>query len=217
MPDPIEPNTRRNRHIAVLLLLLAAFPMIAAVAILFTVRQNDFWLAAFPGGLSIFLFGWAWRLWRTPPSGARIDFLDTGFRLTFLPHGRAPRKLDIDWSEVREIRYLSGGYSARGLDFLLTHDGALRHGLVRDSTRRDAPDLLVKRKIAVSPHTLELQGKDVVARMTEAARQAGFDIVRTSYRYLFFFSVTKWQVRRSGARRDVDLVAETRTTAPEAS
>lgn len=181
-------NRNLNKFRAIGVAFFGLCPLVPAIHMVTFLERREFWLVYMLGGVALALFALAWWIWRRPPAArAILAFNDDGFFLdvaTMFNHFEH----DVLWSDLREIRFVKGGYGVRILEFLLTHEASVRLGLVQPTTRDNAPDLLVGRKVSVPLAVLELGGSDVIGAMTEAADKAGFEIARKGWREYLIMS-----------------------------
>ena len=182
---------------AVLLTVMSVFPLFIGFSVIPMTRPDEWVFPAMfllPG---LLLLGWALWLWRKPQGrAASIDFTAKGFTLSRFRSGQVASTVAVDWYDVRELRHYAGGYGARGIEILLTHSGAKDAGLVLDTTREDASDFLVKRKLSVHGMDFEPPLSEVIERLVRAAEAAGFHVEKASSRYYFVVSVERWLIRK---------------------
>lgn len=174
--------------------MLGVIPVIAALNMMTFLRAGEYWLAFTIGAIGVAILYWAWRIWRTPPrSRAEIVVSEDGISLS-VRNLLNSFEHDIAWEDLREVVLLTGGYGARYVEFLLTHAGAEKAGLVRASTRESAPDALVRRKISVPIALLDIGTNEIIPCLQEIAEAHGYRIEKLKRREFLVLSMVHYSV-----------------------
>ena len=145
-------------------------------------------------GLCGALVFWGWRVWnRSARAGAEVRFHDGGFHLNVRTYWRQFAH-DLRWSDVERVDVQHGGYGHRIMVFHLTHDAGVRLGLVRETTRKNAPSWLVGRKLWLPISLTELSSDDLLKAFQEAAEGDGYAITKEGWREYLVMSVVRYSV-----------------------
>ena len=192
---PIARNQLVNRMPSILIAAFGLIPLWFGYDMAGFLNRDETYLIYWALAISALLFAVAVYLWRTKPkNGASIEFSDHGFTLRILRRFRGEVVYDIVWNELREIQYIEAGYNVRLVAFELTHDGAVRLGLLAKTTRRNASKILVSRSIAVPSAFFEPVGDQVVARMIVAAKSAGFKADNAKSNFYLIATRKRWLI-----------------------
>ncbi len=195
MTGEVGPGKSRNKILAVSAAVMAVFPLFIGLSSISRIRADEWWFPAMFIVPGLLLVAWAIWLWRKEQGRATtIEFTETGIVLKRLREGEVRREIAIDWKNVRELRDLTVGRGDSGIQILLDHDGAKRAGLVLETTRKDAPNFLVKRTVMIAASDIDTPRRDVIERMISAARAAGCLVERARSRHYFVMSVDRWIV-----------------------
>jgi hypothetical protein len=196
-PD-IPPNTGLNKLRAVL---IGAFGLIAlgVVALIADIPGGPRWGAmAVPFFIALGIFWYAARLYARPPkSGGSIAFRPDGFDLYIKQAFRPKRHHVFNWADLDRIVHAVGGYGVRFFEFQVTDAAAKRMGHIQPTARENRPAIFGFRTLRVSTVLIGPSADEVVARLAEAAKDAGFAIEKEKFRFGPFFNRTVFSVTKS--------------------
>lgn len=198
MIEDIPPNAGLNKLRAVIIGVFG-FVLLGVVAVIADIPGGLRWGAmAVPFVLSMAVFWYAARLYARPPnSGAEIKFTADGFELSVKLAFRTRKFMAFKWVELERIVHAAGGYGVRFFEFQITDAGAKRMGHIQPTAKVNRPALFAFRTLRAPTVLLGPDPDEVIARLTEAARAAGFVVEKQKFRFGPFFNRTTYAVTKS--------------------
>lgn len=126
--------------------------------------------------------------------GAEVSFTPGGFDMKVRMFLRRDRRYQLAWKDVEEMVLVEAPRGSDVLSFRLTHDAAVREGLIRPSTRADAPRYLVKREIVLPTRLTGIPIPEAVERFHASAALSGARLAERSSLNLLVLVRRVWAI-----------------------
>lgn len=199
MPEDIPPARNVNKLVGIGLLLLAWVPLLPIYgALRYDGIEHVFdWPAPLYGflALGLLMVGTALSLlFRPQRVGAEVFFKPGGFDVEVRAFLRRTRSHRVAWEDVEEVVLVEAPRGGDLLAFRLNHEAALRAGLIRASTRPDAPKALVRREVRLPVKLTGVTIETALSRFESSARLSGFRLVRAFSLNLVVYVRKVWRV-----------------------
>lgn len=198
IPEDITPA--RHVHLLLGVCFLGA-AVIPAIPIYGTLKYDGFgdildwpsvfyWFAAF---LVLFV-GLGLKLLFSPQRvGAEVSFEEGGFALEVRRFFLRDQSYRLDWSEIEEMKAVEAPRGGDAVSFRLSPDAALKHGLIKPTTRT-ASKKLVKREVALPISLSAVTVDEAIKRFHASAELAGAKLVEQKSFNVLVVSRKIWSV-----------------------
>jgi hypothetical protein len=199
MPEDIPPARNVNKLLGIGLLLLSAIPLLPIYG---TLRYDGIghvfnWPAMFYGMLAVgvLMMGTALNLlFRPQHVGAEVFFRPGGFDVEVRAFFLRTRSHRVAWEDVEKVVLVEAPRGGDLLAFRLTYEAAIREGLIRPSTRPDAPKALVRREVRLPVKLTGVSIQTALSRFESSVTQSGFRLVRDFSLNLLVYVRKVWRV-----------------------
>lgn len=198
-PDDILPQRGINLIVGIAILLIAWVPLLPVYgALRYDGIESVFdWPSSLYGFLAVgvVMVGTAANLlFRPQRVGAEVAFHDDGFTIAVRRYLLRDRRHRLAWTDIETMTQVEAPRASDLLVFRLTHEAAVREGLIQPTTRPDAPRSPARREVKLPLKLAAVSTPDAVQRFQASAEGAGARLVEQSDFNIVVFVRRIWSV-----------------------